>query len=319
MWLSFAIFWALNIMIVLWGMEAIKKFENWAAPFLIVVFLGLMVWMVSQAGGLGPVVEESGTLGWGPDFWKIFPISLMGMIAFWSTLSLNMPDFTRFGRSQRDQTYGQALGLPTTMTLFPLVGVLTTSATVIVFGEAIWDPVALTGRLDNPIALIIMLAALVLATLTTNVAANVVSPSYDFSNAWPKRISFRTGGIITGIIGILIMPWNLLADSRTVHLHLAGHLRRRHRPHRRRPDRRLLVGPPQEPQARGPVPRGRRLRVRQGLELDRRRVAPDRHRHRHRRCELRSPARGRSPRTGSSRSSSRSTTTAGPSAWRWPS
>ena len=199
-------------MIILWGMEAIKKFENWAAPFLIVVFLALMVWMVFQAGGLGPVVEEPGTLGWGPDFWKIFPISLMGMIAFWSTLSLNMPDFTRFGRSQRDQAIGQALGLPTTMTLFPLVGVITTSATVIVFGKAIWDPVALTGKLDNPIALIIMLAALALATLTTNVAANVVSPSYDFSNAWPKRISFRTGGIITGIIGILIMPWNLLAD-----------------------------------------------------------------------------------------------------------
>ena len=212
LWLSFAIFWALNMIIVVWGMEAIKVFENWAAPFLIVVFLGLMIWMVFQAGGFGPVVQDAGKLGWGPDFWKIFPISLMGMIAFWSTLSLNMPDFTRFGRSQKDQVYGQVLGLPTTMTLFPLVGVLTTSATVIVFGEAIWDPVALTGKLSNPIALIIMLAALALATLTTNVAANVVSPSYDFSNAWPRRISFRTGGIITGILGILIQPWNLLND-----------------------------------------------------------------------------------------------------------
>jgi NCS1 family nucleobase:cation symporter-1 len=213
MWLSFVIFWALNMIIVVWGMEAIKKFENWAAPFLIVVFLVLMVWMIIQAGGLGPVVEEPGTLGWGPEFWAIFPISLMGMIAFWSTLSLNMPDFTRFGRSQREQATGQALGLPTTMTLFPLVGVLTTSATVIVFGEAIWDPVTLTGKLENPIALLIMLVALALATLTTNVAANVVSPSYDFSNAWPRRISFRTGGIITGIIGVLIMPWNLLATA----------------------------------------------------------------------------------------------------------
>ena len=212
LWLSFAIFWALNMMIILWGMEAIKKFENWAAPFLIVVFLGLMLWMVLRAGGLGPVVEQPGKLGWGPDFWKIFPVSLMGMIAFWSTLSLNMPDFTRFGRSQREQVIGQTLGLPTTMTLFPLVGVLTTSATVLVFGEEIWDPVALTARLDNPIALVIMLVALAVATLTTNVAANVVSPSYDFSNAWPRKISFRTGGIITGIVGIVIMPWNLLAD-----------------------------------------------------------------------------------------------------------
>ena len=131
MWLSFAIFWALNIVIILWGMEAIKKFENWAAPFLVVVFLGLMVCMIVQAGGLGPVVASAGTLGWGPEFWAIFPIALMGNIAFWSTLSLNMPDFTRFGRSQRDQAVGQALGLPTTMTLFPLVGVLTTSATVL--------------------------------------------------------------------------------------------------------------------------------------------------------------------------------------------
>ncbi len=211
-WLSFAIFWALNIMIILWGMEAIKRFENWAAPFLIVVFLGLMVWMVSQAGGFGSLIEDPGKLGWGADFWKVFPVSLMGMIAFWSTLSLNMPDFTRFGRSQRDQTIGQVFGLPTTMTLFPLVGVLTTSATVIVFGKAIWDPVELTSMLDNPFALIIMLFALAIATLTTNVAANVVSPSYDFSNAWPRRISFRTGGIITGVIGVLIMPWNLLAD-----------------------------------------------------------------------------------------------------------
>ncbi len=212
LWLCFAIFWVLNIIIILWGMEAIKRFESWAAPFLIVVFLALMGWMLIQAGGFGPVVQETGTLGWGEGFWKIFPVSLMGMIAFWSTLSLNMPDFTRFGRSQREQAIGQSLGLPTTMTLFPLVGVLTTSATVIVFGKAIWDPVELTSMLENPLALIIMLVALALATLTTNVAANVVSPSYDFSNAWPRVISFRTGGILTGIIGILIQPWNLLAD-----------------------------------------------------------------------------------------------------------
>lgn len=210
LWLSFAVFWAINMWIIIAGMEAIKKFENWAAPFLIIVFLGLMALMVVRAGGLGPVVSTPGTKE--GEFWSMFPLSLMGMIAFWSTLSLNMPDFTRFGRSQREQAYGQALGLPTTMTLFPLVGVITTSATVVVFGKAIWDPVELTGMLENPILLLIMLAALALATLTTNVAANVVSPSYDFSNLWPSKISFRTGGIITGIIGILLQPWNLLAD-----------------------------------------------------------------------------------------------------------
>ena len=210
MWLSFAIFWAVNMWIIVAGMEAIKKFENWAAPFLIVVFLGLMVLMISQANGLGPVVSQPGTKE--GEFWSMFPLSLMGMIAFWSTLSLNMPDFTRFGRSQKQQAYGQALGLPTTMTLFPLVGVLTTSATVIVFGDAIWDPVVLTGKLENPIVLLIMLAALALATLTTNVAANVVSPSYDFSNLWPSKITFKMGGIITGVLGILLQPWQLLSD-----------------------------------------------------------------------------------------------------------
>lgn len=211
LWLSFAAFWAINIVVILRGMEAVKRFENWAAPFMIVVFLGLLAFMVAQAGGLGPIVREPGRLGWGPEFWAIFPAALMGMIAFWSTLSLNMPDFTRFGRSQREQALGQTLGLPTTMTLFPLVGVLTTSATVIVYGEAIWDPVALAARLDNSVMIILAMFTLAVATLSTNIAANVVSPSYDFSNAWPSRISFRTGGLITGVIGILIQPWNLLA------------------------------------------------------------------------------------------------------------
>ena len=210
-WLCFAIFWAINIAIIWFGMNAVKRFENWAAPFMIAVFVGLLVWMIVQAGGLGPIVEEQGTLGWGADFWAIFPASLMGMIAFWSTLSLNMPDFTRFGRSQREQALGQALGLPTTMTLFPLMGVLVTSATVIVYGEAIWDPVQLTTRFDNAIVILLATFTLAIATLSTNIAANVVSPSYDFSNVWPSKISFRTGGIITGIVGILIQPWNLLA------------------------------------------------------------------------------------------------------------
>jgi NCS1 family nucleobase:cation symporter-1 len=134
------------------------------------------------------------------------------MIAFWSTLSLNMPDFTRFGRSQRDQAIGQTLGLPTTMTFFPLIAVLTTSASQVVYGKAIWDPVALTGNFNNPIVVVLALFTLAIATLSANVAANIVSPSYDFSNLAPKRISFRTGGLITGVIGILIQPWNLYSD-----------------------------------------------------------------------------------------------------------
>jgi NCS1 family nucleobase:cation symporter-1 len=214
MWLSFAIFWLLNMLIILRGMDAIKRFENWAAPLLIGVFLVLMVFMISKAGGLGPVFDNPGTIGWGADFWKILPIQLMANIAFWSTLSLNMPDFTRFGRGQRDQAIGQIIGLPVSMTLFALIGVFTASAAALAYqGEPIWDPATLAAKLDNPILLILLLVALMLATLSTNVAANVVSPSYDFSNVWPRRISFRMGGVITGVLGILLMPWNLLADA----------------------------------------------------------------------------------------------------------
>src|SRR5436190_1526873 len=213
LWLSFAIFWAINIFIIMRGMDAVRRFENWAAPFVLVVAIGLLAWMVTKAGGFGPILSEPGKVGWGSDFWfKLFPPALMGMIAFWSTLSLNMPDFTRFGRSQRAQAIGKILGLPTTMTVFPLIAVLVTSATVAVYGEAIWDPVTLTGKFGNPFVVAFALFALGVATLSVNVAANIVSPSYDFSNAWPKLISFRTGGLVTGVLGILIQPWNLISD-----------------------------------------------------------------------------------------------------------
>jgi len=213
LWLSFLIFWALNILIILRGMDAVRRFENWAAPFVLAVAVFLLIWMVIQAKGFGPILNEPGTVGWGSDFWlKLFPPSLMAMIAFWSTLSLNMPDFTRFGRSQRAQAIGQILGLPTTMTIFPLIAVFVTSATVVVYGQAIWDPVLLTSKFGNAAVVAFAVFALAVATLSVNVAANIVSPSYDFSNAWPKLISFRTGGLITGVIGILIQPWNLLSD-----------------------------------------------------------------------------------------------------------
>lgn len=216
MWLSFLVFWGLNILIIIRGMDTIRRFENWAAPFVMVVAVILLVWMAIAAGGFGPIVDDPGKLGWGSDFWAVFWPSLMGMIAFWSTLSLNMPDFTRFGRSQREQAWGQILGLPTTMTVFPLIAVLVTSASAVVFGGApIWDPVQLVGKMDNILVAAFALFTLAVATLAVNVAANTVSPSYDFSNAWPKRISFRTGGLITGVLGIVIQPWNLYSDPKS--------------------------------------------------------------------------------------------------------
>jgi nucleobase:cation symporter-1, NCS1 family len=215
LWLSFVIFWLMNLYIILKGMDALRIFENWSAPFLIVVSVLLAVGMVMAAGGLGDALARPNAFGgWTGDFWKLFFPGLMAMIAFWSTMSLNMPDFTRFGRSQRDQVVGQALGLPTTMTLFAVLAVITASAAAVVYGSKVdvFDPVALVAQFGNPIVTIVALFAVMLATLTTNVAANLVSPSYDLSNAAPRRISFRTGGIITAIVAVVLQPWYLISN-----------------------------------------------------------------------------------------------------------
>jgi NCS1 family nucleobase:cation symporter-1 len=213
--ISFAFFWLCNMYFVVRGTESIKFFEAWAAPFLIVAGLALMAWAVSKSGGFGPILSQPSKFTTTGAFLKFFVPSLTAMVGFWATLALNIPDFTRFARSQRDQVLGQFLGLPPTMTLFAFIGVVVTSATIVIFGEPIWDPVVLLGRFTNPIIVFVAIFALSVATLTTNIAANVVSPANDFANVWPRKISFRTGGIITGVIGVLMMPWKLLADYGT--------------------------------------------------------------------------------------------------------
>lgn len=212
LWLSFAVFWIVQMLIIWRGMDAVRRFENWTAPLVSVGFLILLSYVLIKAGGPGPILSEPAKLGWGAGFWKTFAPSLMAMIAFWSTLSLNMPDFTRFGGSQRKQVRGQLLGLPTTMTFIAVVAILTTSGGQLLYGEAIWDPAQLANRFSSPALVVVALIALVLATVSANLAANVVSPSYDFSNAFPKRITFALGGLITGILGILIQPWKLYSD-----------------------------------------------------------------------------------------------------------
>jgi NCS1 family nucleobase:cation symporter-1 len=213
LWLCFAVFWVIQMLIIWRGMEAIRRFENWTAPLVSVGFLILLAYVLVKAGGVGPILSAPSKLGWDADFWKVFAPALMAMIAFWSTLSLNMPDFTRFSRGQRQQVRGQILGLPTTMSFIALVAIFTTSGAQVLFpGDPIWDPALLASRFSSPIVVIIALAALVLATVSCNLAANVVSPSYDFSNAFPKRITFAVGGLITGVIGVLIQPWRLISD-----------------------------------------------------------------------------------------------------------
>jgi NCS1 family nucleobase:cation symporter-1 len=213
-WLSFLLFWGLNIFIIYRGMDLLRKVENWAAPYVLVVTLILLVWAVNKANGLGPLLSQPGKFNTFAEFFPIFVPSLTAMIGFWATLSLNMPDFTRFGRSQREQVVGQVVALPTTMFAFAAMGVLITSASAIIFGEAIWDPVKLVGKFTNPAVVAIAMFSVVVATLAVNIAANVVSPANDFANAWPRHISFKTGGLITGLIGIAMQPWRLLADPK---------------------------------------------------------------------------------------------------------
>ena len=211
-WLSFLLFWGLNIYIIYRGMDLLRAVENWAAPFVLVMTALLLWWMIDQAHGLGPLLAQPGKFNTLGEFLPVFVPSLTAMIGFWATLSLNMPDFTRFGRSQREQIVGQVVALPTTMTVFAAMGVLITSATAIVYGEAIWDPIKLIGKFTSPVVIAISMFTAVVATLAVNIAANVVSPANDFANAFPKWINFKTGGLITGLLGIAIQPWLLLAD-----------------------------------------------------------------------------------------------------------
>jgi len=211
-WLSFLLFWGLNILIIYRGMNVLRHFENWAAPFVLVMTAVLLGWIIYQAGGIGFLLHEPGKFHTFGEFFPIFIPSLTAMIGFWATLSLNMPDFTRFGKSQREQAVGQVVALPTTMVVFAAMGILITSAAVVVFPQMnpadAWDPVKLVGQFSQPLVVAISMFTIIIV----NIAANVVSPANDFANAFPKLISFRTGGLITGIIGILMMPWKLLAD-----------------------------------------------------------------------------------------------------------
>jgi NCS1 family nucleobase:cation symporter-1 len=213
-WVSFLLFWGLNIFIVYRGMDLLRRVENWAAPYVLVVTLALLVWAVKAAHGFGPLLAHPGKFPTFASFFPIFIPSLTAMIGFWATLSLNMPDFTRFGRSQREQVIGQAVALPTTMFAFAAMGVLITSASAIIFGEPIWDPVKLVGKFQHPLIVAVAMFSVVVATLAVNIAANVVSPANDFANAVPRLVSFKTGGLITGLIGIAMQPWRLLADPK---------------------------------------------------------------------------------------------------------
>jgi NCS1 family nucleobase:cation symporter-1 len=211
-WLCFFLFWLLNLAVILRGISTIRFLQGITAPALLILGIAMLGWAYSKAGGLGPMLSAPSKFRTFGEFFGFFIPSLTGVVAFWATVALNIPDFTRYAKGQREQMLGQALRLPTTMTFDSFIGIAVTSATVIVFGEAIWDPVIVLSRLGNPIAVVIAMLALLLATLNVNVAANVVSPANDFSNLYPRRISFKVGGLITCVIGLLMQPWRWLSS-----------------------------------------------------------------------------------------------------------
>jgi len=215
-WVSFFLFWACNVWIAYRGSEAIKFMESWGAPVLGLLSLALIIWAVNGVHAAGKSVADifaaQATYQQGK-FWAVFLPGLTANIAFWSTMALNIPDFSRYAKTQKDQVKGQILGLPTTMAAFAFVGVFVTGATGIIYGEFIWDPVVVISRIGSPVASILGAVGIIIATLTTNIAANVVAPANGISNLNPKKISYKVGTLVTGIAGIVIMPWKLLSSA----------------------------------------------------------------------------------------------------------
>ncbi|MGH9698141.1 MAG: NCS1 family nucleobase:cation symporter-1 [Candidatus Acidiferrales bacterium] len=211
-WFCFFLFWLLHVVLILRGIEAIRFMQGVTGPALLLLGLAMLGWAFHKAGGFGPMLSAPSQFHTFHELFAFFIPSLTGVVAFWATVALNIPDFTRYAKGQREQMTGQALGLPATMTFYSFIGIAVTSATVVVFGHAIWDPVVVLSRLGNPLAVVVAMVALLVATLNVNVAANVVSPANDFSNLFPSRIRFKTGGIITCFVGLLLQPWRWLSN-----------------------------------------------------------------------------------------------------------
>jgi len=211
LWACFLGFWLLNIVVVWRGVESIRFLQSFSAPFMLLMSFLLLFWMLHKAGGFGPMLATPSKFKTTGSFLHFFFPSLTAMVGYWATLSLNIPDFTRYAKNQDAQIVGQAIGLPVAMTLYSFIGIAVTSASTVVFGHPVWNPITLLGSFHQPLIAFLGLIALLIATLNVNIGANVVSPSNDFSNLAPRLISFRTGGLITGFLGLVMMPWKLMA------------------------------------------------------------------------------------------------------------
>jgi len=214
--ICFLVFWLLQLYFVVHGTDSIRWLETFSAPIKIIMCLFLVWWALDNAGGFGAMMSQHSQFVEGGakagQFWATFWPSLTAMVGFWATLALNIPDFTRFARTQRDQFVGQSIGLPLPMGLLALMSVIVTSATVVIYGKAIWDPVDLAGRFTG-LGVGVALLVLTLDTMSCNLAANLVGPAYDFASLAPRRISYRIGGLITAGVALLAMPWKILAST----------------------------------------------------------------------------------------------------------
>lgn len=211
LWASFLLFWLLNMFVIWKGVDTIRSLQGFGAPFMFIMAALLLIWVRAKAGSFGTMLSTPSQFHSTSAFLAVFFPSLTAMVGYWATLALNIPDFTRYSKSQHAQSWGQAFGLPVAMTLYTFVGISVTSASTVLFGHPIWNPIQLIGAFHQPVVAFIALIAILLATLNVNIGANVVSPSNDFSNLYPRLISFRTGGLITGFLGLAMCPWKLLA------------------------------------------------------------------------------------------------------------
>ncbi len=210
--ICFMVFWSINVFIIFKGIKSIKLLESYCAPVLLLSGLVLLSWAFIKAEGLSALLSSPSQFQTTKEFWRFFFPALTGIVGYWATLSLNIPDFTRYAKNQRAQILGQSFGLPTTMTLIAFTGVVVTMASFIIYGEYIWNPVDLVSKFSNKFVILFSMLIICLATLAMNVAANVVAPANDFSNLYPSKINFKTGGLITAVIGLVIMPWKLISD-----------------------------------------------------------------------------------------------------------
>jgi NCS1 family nucleobase:cation symporter-1 len=211
-WACFLVFWLLNMIVVWRGVESIRHLQAFGAPFMFIMAAALLIWMRIKAGSFGTMLSTPSQFHSTSEFLTVFFPSLTAMVGYWATLALNISDFTRYSKSQHAQAFGQAFGLPVAMTLFTFVGISVTSASAVLFGHPIWNPIELIGAFHQPVTAFVAMIAILIATLNVNIGANVVSPSNDFSNLYPRLISFRIGGLITGFLGFAMCPWRLLAS-----------------------------------------------------------------------------------------------------------